>query len=517
MKFPCIHSSFVFGLSTIPIVLAAPREQGRALYKRQDQNAWLNSTTAGPGPTPTIASVASVSTLGPSDSRKPPDATVTANRAAMTPYLYACDSGQKAKVSQAWNEAGMLADAHAKWKPPGWFTWGSYQSAMDMYLGTDSQYDDQAWFGIGPLKQNINRQQGIHTSDKKWSPYWSYAYIYCDESKVPAKPKKPEIGECSRPKNPEKSVLAYTFPDDGTIFGWNAKYVVLCPRFFEDDILTLQQQTNNAKQDKSIQEVMDPWRKVKARSLFHETYHWGPAEVSDPICNKKPELYLPKKVVSLANEENIGGSKTNAESWAQAAMACYVMQTFKLKKPPVPMSQASIAIQMAVGNISDDIEEKFFDTAPDWFDSPVRLDANAYAPSGAETLEVGGSDTIMVSPILSPSSTVLSSSDPTVGPTVSRSAAPSSDTSTLPSPQSDTATSSSPSDTSTSSSPPMTSVASPSPTSTPSVSSPECAACAAGLGAGNCSADDDQCLANQCKTDASCQACGTDCDQYANL
>lgn len=485
MRFSSLQLFLEFNLLFASTVLAVPRERGNALYKRQDPDAPLNGTTTGPTPTPTLTSVVSAATREPTDSRQPPDATVTANRAAMTPYLYACDSGQKAKVSQAWSEAGMLADAHAKWKPPGWFTSGSYQAAMNMYLGTDSKNDDP-WFGTGPLKQNINRQQGIHTTNSDWSPYWSYAYIYCDESKVPSKPNKPKNDECSRPNTPGKKVMAYTFPDDGSIFGWNAKYVVLCPRFFEDDILTLEQQTSNAKQDKSIQQVMDPWRKVKARSLFHETYHWGPAEVSDPVCDRSPEIYDAGKVVQLAVDENIAGSKTNAESWAQAAMACYVMQTFNLKTPPVPKSQASIDIQMAVGNVTDDIEEKFFDTAPDWFDSPVALDANAYAPSGADTLDVGGGATATTSVTPSPSSTASSSSE------------------------------TSPPITTMSSSSAMTSVTTPPPTSTANMSSPECTSCTNNLGASNCSADDDQCLVNQCKSDTDCQKCGINCDQYAS-
>ena len=423
------------------------------------------STSIPPPPSP---SVVSAPTREASDTRSGPDPTVTANRAAMTPYLYACDKTQKAQVSQAWKEAGQLADAHAKWKPPGWFSSGSYQPAMDMYLGTDSAKDDP-WFGTGKLKQNINRQQGIHTTNEDWSPYWSYAYIYCDESKVPNKPEKPKQNECSRPNTPGKKVMAYTFPDDGTIFGWNAKYVVLCPRFFEDEILTLEQQTNNAKTNTTLQKVMDPWRKVKARSLFHETYHWGPAEVSDPICNRKPEIYDAGNVVQLAKDENIEGSKINAESWAQAAMACYVQQIFNLKNPPVPNAMAAADVQ---GNFTDDIEEKFFDQAPDWFQSPVNLTAHAYSPpmDGVDILDVGGG-----------SEPATPSANPVVTTT----------------PVSNTAT-----------------TAAPSSSPTPDMSSAVCQSCSGDLGASDCKPDDHECLINQCKADTNCQKCGLDCNQF---
>lgn len=109
--------------------------------------------------------------------------------------------------------------------------------------------------------------------------------------------------------------MAYTFSDDGSIFGWNAKYVVLCPRFFEDDILSLSDQVAAAKKKTGLQKVIDPWRKVKARSLFHETYHWGPAEVSDPRCDRYPEFYDASAVVKLASTENGAGSKTNCTSF----------------------------------------------------------------------------------------------------------------------------------------------------------------------------------------------------------
>ena len=102
---------------------------------------------------------------------------------------------------------------------------------MNVYIGTDSA-GDTPWFGTGPLRKNILRQRGIHFADSSWSPYWTYAYFYCDESKLPKKGGESRELECSSPNNPGKSVTAYTFPDDGHWYGWNAKYVVFCPRFF---------------------------------------------------------------------------------------------------------------------------------------------------------------------------------------------------------------------------------------------------------------------------------------------
>lgn len=91
------------------------------------------------------------------------------------------------------------------------------------YIGTNSK-NDGPWIGTGPLKKNMLRQQGIHTtSEEGWSPYWSYAYIYCNESKVPAKDEKPKKPQCNAPNNPKIKVMAYTFPDNGSISGWDVK------------------------------------------------------------------------------------------------------------------------------------------------------------------------------------------------------------------------------------------------------------------------------------------------------
>lgn len=70
------------------------------------------------------------------------------------PYLYGCSRIQRDRVKEAWGDAGRLADAHAKWRPPGWFGFeGTYQAAQSMYLADDSKHD-VPWFGTGPLRRS---------------------------------------------------------------------------------------------------------------------------------------------------------------------------------------------------------------------------------------------------------------------------------------------------------------------------------------------------------------------------
>ncbi len=57
----------------------------------------------------------------------------------------------------------------------------------------------------------------------------------------------------------------------------------------------------------------------------------------------------------------------------------------------------------------------------------------------------------------------------------------------------------------------------PEPAPEPDMESEVCKECGSNLGASDCSADDNQCLVDQCKNDAKCTECKMDCDQYANL
>ena len=95
---------------------------------------------------------------------------------------------------------------------------------------------------------------------------------------------------------------------------WNAKYVFFCPRFFEDEITTLEAKVAQAQGDHNMQRTMsDRWRRIKAGVIFHETYHWGKDEVSDPQCSGIKEIYDPRKVVRLALNKNIAVARLNGE------------------------------------------------------------------------------------------------------------------------------------------------------------------------------------------------------------
>jgi hypothetical protein len=114
----------------------------------------------------------------------------------------------------------------------------------------------------------MQRQVDMHNNS---APFRTYAFIYCDEEQSPNK----GSGECGRPNTPGKKVTAYTWDDLGGIFSWSAHHVVLCPRWFDSDLVDLQTKVTELRNNPSRQMIINNFKKSYSRVLFHETYHWG--------------------------------------------------------------------------------------------------------------------------------------------------------------------------------------------------------------------------------------------------
>ena len=117
--------------------------------------------------------------------------------------------------------------------------------AMETYLGTDVKIDNPYFSKYGPLQQNILREKSIHEWSV-WSTGDSTLNVYCDESKLPGIKRT----ECDQPNTPGLRVTAYTFSDDGLLLAF--KYLILCPRFFDTDIKTLEQLTTDARDNHNM-------------------------------------------------------------------------------------------------------------------------------------------------------------------------------------------------------------------------------------------------------------------------
>ncbi|MCJ1466015.1 hypothetical protein MMC07_004634 [Pseudocyphellaria aurata] len=298
------------------------------------------------------------------------------SRSGLDPQYYDCSDGQEAIVKEAWAEAGELADAHAKWEPPGWFHPGAWQAAQSMYLGSDSR-KDKPLLGQGPLKLNIDRQHDIHFN----APRFTYAYFYCDERKVPTNKEPHGLLVCKD----QPTLLAYTFNDIRTF--WAAHYIVFCPAFFTNELSSLAQLVQSGQDNQKLAVIMDTWLPARARVIFHETYHWT-VTVTWPPMDRLPEVYRPKDVYDLAKNENTKGAKTNAESWTEAAMAMYVQQTLKLRLPPVPREYAPTEMRSNPSIMRTGVKN-FHSIAlarmPDSFVPPVIKGAPASQPNKDQT------------------------------------------------------------------------------------------------------------------------------------
>ena len=292
-------------------------------------------------------------------------------------------------LKEAWIEAGALADAHARWRPPGWFHSGAWQPAQSMYLGSHSR-NDEPLIGTGPLKrssgftpsfdttisnskaENINRQHDIHFN----APLLTYAYFYCQEPKVP-KEKLPHAQTyCAKKPYPS----AYTYNDLGVL--WSAHYIILCPRFFSDKLTSLARLVGLARVKPERAVVMETWLIARASVIFHETYHWDKT-VTRPPLNRNPEVYSPKEVYDLARNENTEGAKTNAGSWTLAAIALFVQQEFNLRFPPVPKAYypPDMRSDPSIMKIATErLNSIYLDRMPDWFAPPVVQGATAFKP-----------------------------------------------------------------------------------------------------------------------------------------
>ncbi|KAJ7876769.1 hypothetical protein B0H14DRAFT_2568148 [Mycena olivaceomarginata] len=137
----------------------------------------------------------------------------------MNPYLQNCTIEQADMINEAWLEAATLAQYHYEW------------------------WANQKW-------QDAMTLRGVQP------PASTYSYFYCYEPDVP---KANDPGFKPTP------------------------YVVFCPLWFSEKLISLRNKTGTANGDINMQTTMDYWRPVRARSIFHETYHWK-TTVSEPRC-----------------------------------------------------------------------------------------------------------------------------------------------------------------------------------------------------------------------------------------
>ncbi|KAJ5462801.1 hypothetical protein N7475_007745 [Penicillium sp. IBT 31633x] len=136
--------------------------------------------------------------------------------------------------------------------------------------------------------------------------------------------------------------------------------------------------------DKVMQNTIDYWKPIRSRTLFHETYHWKKT-VSEPKC--VDITYVPRAIVKLG-VSSPEDAAINAESYALAAMAIYLQQTFKLASPPKPQSRANGASEDQVTIAGAEIVEHHLDSPPDWWEAPVAITNKTFEPDMTDTVRM---------------------------------------------------------------------------------------------------------------------------------
>jgi hypothetical protein len=191
-------------------------------------------------------------------------------------------------------------------------------------------------------------------------PNHAYVYFYCNEEDVPFKNTDPAWKpHCTNDQGEPTDWTAYSWNDIGWFF--YSHYTVFCPEFFRAALTSLADQVETANGDIYMQTTIDYWRPIRARSLFHESYHWE-YTVSDPLT--WDETYQPLEIVKLACDNEVSiwlimssltpqfsfltlsvqireEAAQNAENWALCAMAIYLQKTFHLDSSPVPAASSA--------------------------------------------------------------------------------------------------------------------------------------------------------------------------------
>lgn len=268
-----------------------------------------------------------------------PDGPITIS-GSMSPYLKGCTDQQKALIDEAWSEAATLAAAHYEWWPGS--TW---QDTMTDYLGSNTKNDLYVtlrsvkevvnWVCLANCRnsavlilmdtdpciasrllpcpvltvllavltnraENVENQYGIHWNSWPLRRTISYAYFYCSEDDVPIKDDPSWSRKCTDKYGNNTDVTAYSWSDTGTF--WQSQYVVFCPMFFTSELSSLASKVKLAQDIPHMPRIIDYWRPIRARTLFHETYHWEKT-VSNP--QTIDHTYDPRIIFELAYDTQV--------------------------------------------------------------------------------------------------------------------------------------------------------------------------------------------------------------------
>ncbi|KAG6360417.1 hypothetical protein INS49_011477 [Diaporthe citri] len=299
--------------------------------------------------------------------------------AAVDPKIHSsCTKPHKAKILEAWNEAGEITKTG--WE---WTRWNKYQNALDTYIGKKS--GQVPLLGVDHIWGNLKNHYHAHNGGGQRG---IYAYFYCDAEKMPKKVqdtfrRKP----CMYSPRKKAGTAAKTWRFPGNL--WSEYYVLLCPWWLGDipdapAFESLHAIKEEADGFPTLQKQIDRWGKVvRAATIYHETAHWQ--DISWPHCDGN-EMYKPEDIVSKSKNGGDSGYEfnlRNAHSWTLAALAMWIMQQFNLKEPPMPSKPipSKPPTDWSINPDDPDSLDKEIWVNPvdeDWFD-PARVDPDEFS------------------------------------------------------------------------------------------------------------------------------------------
>ncbi|POS69818.1 hypothetical protein DHEL01_v211789 [Diaporthe helianthi] len=318
--------------------------------------------------------------------------------AAVNPNIHSsCTKDHKAKILEAWNEAGEITKTGYYWT-----RWSKYQKALDTYIGKKSgqvpligidhiwgEYFSKALFIVSLLtlipSGNLKKHYHAHNGGGQRGVY---AYFYCDVQKMPQKVqehvrRKP----CTFSPKKQSGTAAKTWRLPGRL--WSEYYVLLCPWWLGDIEGASKYQSLSATEEEAdgfptLQKQIDKWGKaVRATTIYHETAHWQ--DISWPNCDAN-EMYKPEDIVSQSRnggDEGYEFNLRNAHSWSLAAVAMWIMEQFDLSEPPEPSKPipAKPPTEWSIDpDDPDSLDEDIWVSTVDesWFD-PARVDPDEFS------------------------------------------------------------------------------------------------------------------------------------------
>ncbi|KAF6234441.1 hypothetical protein HO173_007474 [Letharia columbiana] len=228
-----------------------------------------------------------------------------------------CTPYQKLIEKIAWRDALQYAQSLASWQPN-----GSFQPAMDLYMGNDSRGQLGA-----TLRANIDGAVRIH--DQSTWPRNQRLFVFCSEPMIFVE----NGGMCGE-------ALAYAFNINGTYY--DNHYVVFCPPYYELQTLYKTLSITDAfPLERLLVTSANDFDENQGEIYFHESLHFADltTPVNHPIHDNngnEPDIYGPYDVAMEAESKNTAACLHIADAYTHAAAAILIQQRYNLADPPKP-------------------------------------------------------------------------------------------------------------------------------------------------------------------------------------